>query len=115
MTEPSPPRLAKRFHLELLKLMLHVAWSDDEVHPHEARLILGTARRWHIPQAELALLERCLEQRQALPAPDLGLLRRHTDEVLAAVRAVIASDLHVSGAEREMLAQIQELLGAPRR
>jgi hypothetical protein len=31
------------------------------------------------------------------------------------VRAVIASDLHVSGAEREMLAQIQELLGAPRR
>ncbi|QRK10531.1 TerB family tellurite resistance protein [Archangium violaceum] len=100
-----------RFHIELLKLLLHVAWSDDEIDPHEARALLGAARRWKVPLPELQRLERCLDTGEPLPAPNLGLLRQHPDEVLATVRTLIESDASVHLSEQEMLAQIRELLG----
>jgi uncharacterized tellurite resistance protein B-like protein len=109
MTTPLSPK--DRFHIELLKLLLHVAWSDDEIDPREARLILGVARQWQVPAAELELLERCLDLGQPMPAPDLGLLRTHREDVLLAVRGIIGSDAQVRLAEKEVFAQIQELLG----
>jgi hypothetical protein len=109
----TPPSNQDRFHLELLKLLLHVAWSDDEIDPREARLILGVARQWHIPAEDLALLESCLDLGQPMPAPDLGLLRTRPQDVLLAVRGVIGSDAQVRLPERESFAQIRELLGLP--
>jgi uncharacterized tellurite resistance protein B-like protein len=100
-----------RFHLELLKLLLHVAWSDDELKPSEAQALLGAAKRWNMPVAELQRLERGLALGEPLPAPNLGLLRQRADEVLASVRTLIASDADVHLSEQEMLAQIRELLG----
>jgi hypothetical protein len=111
-TLPSDP---ERFYTELLKLLLHVAWSDEEIDPREARLILGVARQWKIPSEELTRLEDCLERGQPMPAPDLGLLRKRPEDVLLAVRGLIGSDAQVQLAEREMLAQIRELLGLPPR
>lgn len=111
MTTPSPN--PARFHTELLKLLLHVAWSDDEIDPREARLLLGVARQWNIPAGELELLERCLDLGQPMPAPDLGLLRTRPEDVLLAVRGVIGSDARVQRSEKEMFAQIRELLGLP--
>lgn len=113
MTTPSQPQT--RFHTELLKLLLHVAWCDEEIDPREARLILGVARQWTIPPEELELLERCLELGQPMPAPDLGLLRSRPEDVLLAVRGVIGSDAQVQRSEQEMFAQIRELLGLPPR
>ncbi len=111
MTTPPSPK--DRFHTELLKLLLHVAWSDDEIDPREARLILGVARQWAVPAAELEALERCLELGQPMPAPDLGLLRSQPREVLLAVRGIIGSDAQVRLSEREVFEQIRELLGLP--
>jgi uncharacterized tellurite resistance protein B-like protein len=100
-----------RFHIELLKLLLHVAWSDGEVDPREGRALIGAARRWNIPQAELEPLEHCLDQGKPLPAPNLGLLRQRPDDVLAMVRALIACDTDVHLSEKEMISQLRELLG----
>jgi tellurite resistance protein len=109
MTTPTD----ERFHIELLKLLLHVAWSDDEIDPREARALLGAAQRWKVPLPELQRLERCLESGEPMPAPNLGLLRQRPDEVLATARTLIASDTQVSLSEEEMLAQLRELLGLP--
>jgi uncharacterized tellurite resistance protein B-like protein len=100
-----------RFHLELLKLLLHVAWSDDELKPSEARALVGSAKRWKMPLPELQRLERCLELGEPLPAPNLGLLRQRADDVFASVRTLIECDAEVHLSEQEMLAQIRELLG----
>ncbi|HYO71125.1 MAG TPA: TerB family tellurite resistance protein [Archangium sp.] len=100
-----------RFYIELLKLLLHVAWSDDELKPSEAHALIGAARRWKVPLPELQRLERCLELGEPLPAPNLGLLRQHPDEVLATARTLIGSDAEVHLSEEEMLGQIRELLG----
>ncbi|MDC0707465.1 TerB family tellurite resistance protein [Stigmatella sp. ncwal1] len=99
------------FHIELLKLLLHVAWSDDDINPSEVRALLGAAQRWHIPPLEIQRLERCLEKGERLPAPNLGLLRQHPDEVLSTVRTLIGCDAQIQRSEEEMLAQIRELLG----
>lgn len=107
------PPVDDRFHAELLKLLLHVAWSDDELDPREAQALLGAAARWQIPPAELQRLQRCLELGEPLPAPNLGLLRPRAEEALATVRTLIASDGAVHASEAEMLAQVRELLGLP--
>lgn len=103
----------ERFHIELLKLLLHVAWSDDELSPEEIRSLLGAAQRWSVPLVELQRLERGLLSGEPLPAPNLGLLRSHPQEVLDAARSLIESDAQVLPAEEDMLAQIRELLGLP--
>ncbi|HEX8819395.1 MAG TPA: TerB family tellurite resistance protein [Archangium sp.] len=100
-----------RFYLELLKLLLHVAWSDDEIDPREARALLGAAQRWKVPRAELESLQRCLDLGEPMPAPNIGLLRQRPDEVLATVRTLIASDTDIHLSEKEMIVQIRELLG----
>ena len=107
MTAP----LDDRFHTGLLKLLLHVAWSDDELDPREAQALLGAASRWQVPLPELQRLERCLELGEPLPAPNLGLLRPRAEEALATVRTLIASDGAVHASETEMLAQVREMLG----
>ncbi|MET0405028.1 MAG: TerB family tellurite resistance protein [Cystobacter sp.] len=102
-----------RFHIELLKLLLHVAWSDEEINPREAQALVGAAARWKVPLPELQRLERCLESGEPLPAPNLGLLRQRADEALATVRTLIHSDGLLHRSEVEMLAQLHELLGKP--
>ncbi|ADO71374.1 TerB family tellurite resistance protein [Stigmatella aurantiaca] len=101
------------FHIELLKLLLHVAWSDDDLDPSEARALLGAARQWNLPPVELQRLERCLEKGERLPAPNLGLLRQRPDDVLSTVRTLIGCDARIQRSEEEMLAEIRELLGLP--
>ena len=99
------------FYIELLKLLLHVAWADDEISPQEIRTLVHAARRWKVPLEELERLELVVEQGAPMPAPNLGLLREHPDEVLATVHNLIHSDEQVHLAEEETLAQIRELLG----
>lgn len=100
-----------RFRIELLKLLLHVAWSDEEIDPREAHALIGAARQWKLPQEELERLERCIDQGEPMPPPNLGLLRQRPDDVLATVRTLIALDTNVHLSEKEMISQIRELLG----
>jgi hypothetical protein len=98
------------FNIEVLKLLLQLAWSDDAVDPQEVSFILGAARSWGVPEKEVADLHRYLEEYESVPAPDMALLRRKPDAVLEAARALIASDNRIQPAERDMLQELRVIL-----
>ena len=95
-----------RFNLEVVKLLLKVAWVDQEVDAAEKNMILGAARSWNVPEPELKQLMSRLEQGTPLPEPDLQLLRTGSDDVMTAVRALVLSDGKVKKEESALLKQL---------
>lgn len=98
------------FNIEVLKLMLQLAWADGRVDPKEAGVILGAARSWGVPETEVSALKRAMENQSAVSAPDLALLQGRSEEALMAVRAVIASDGRLDPAEEQMLKELRIIL-----
>ncbi|HEX8438114.1 TerB family tellurite resistance protein [Archangium sp.] len=102
------------FNIEVLKLMLQLAWSDGQLDVQEVGTILGAARSWDVPESEVAALKETLDTQGPPPAPDLALLRGRSDEVFEAARALISCDGKLQDAEEEMLAELRIILGAER-
>ncbi len=100
-----------RLNLEILGLMLQVAWADDEISPEESEQILRRARAANLGDEHVARIEACLRGEATLPPPDLGYLRTHRDEALAAIHKLIGADEVVNEDEGSTIAQIRELLG----
>jgi tellurite resistance protein len=100
-----------RFNLEVLKLLLQIAWGDGQVDPAEARMILGLGRSWSVPELELHELEKQLQSGKGLPAPSLGVLRARKQDVLEAARALANTDGHLGQDEKELLEEVESLLG----
>jgi tellurite resistance protein len=99
------------FNVEVLKLMIQLAWSDGRLDARETGLILGLARSWSVPEPEFAALKKLLAHGGATPpAPDLALLRGRPDEVFEAVRALIASDGQLQAEEKELLEELRVIL-----
>ena len=101
---------SERVAVELLKLMVQLAWADHEVVPDESIFILDIAERVGASEFDMELFRQCLRDEAALPAPDLALLRHHKDAAMEAARQVISIDGRIARDEREMLAQLEELL-----
>lgn len=100
-----------RLSFELLKLLLQVAWADDQVVDDEREHILSTARRAGVADADLAMLESCLRGEEPLPPPDMGFLRDHRDKAVAAAETLVDVDAGLAAGEADVLAQIREMLG----
>jgi uncharacterized tellurite resistance protein B-like protein len=100
----------KAFALELVKLLVQVAWADHDVAPAEAEALLAFARRSGLNDAELADLSAMLTGRAPLSPPNLGLLKPRRTDVLRAVKELLLSDLHVAEEEEDVLDQIAALL-----
>ena len=98
------------FDTEVIKLLLQVAWADDEVDPREREMIFGLARSWFVPEPELKMLMQRLDEGEPLPQPNLKMLRSRPDDVLEAARALASSDGTVAAEESEMIKQIEEML-----
>ncbi|NBD08096.1 tellurite resistance TerB family protein [Corallococcus silvisoli] len=109
MAAPSSPDT--HFHIEVIKLLLQVATSDDRVTREEIDQIIDTARGFSVPLTELSALTRCLQDGLPLPPPNLGVLREDPKAVLEAVHALITKDGHVHEAEIEMVRQLRQMLG----
>ncbi len=107
MTIPADPR----FQVEVLRLLVQVAFANDEVSPAESRAILGTARERGVPAAEVALLEAALTGKAPPPAPDLGMLRLHREAVLSLAREFAALDDGGDELEGQLMTLLDELLG----
>jgi hypothetical protein len=99
-----------RFNLEVVKLLLKVAWVDQEVDEREKQVIFGAARSWSVPEPELKVLMSRLEQGEPLPEPDLSLLKSRADDVMTAARALVLSDGKVKSEETALLKQLQAAL-----
>lgn len=110
MVSPSSAVSPKAFALELVKLLVQVAWADHDVAPAEAEALLAFARRSGLNEAELGELSSMLKGRAPLAPPNLGLLKPRRTEVLRAVKDLLLSDLEVAEEEEDLLEQIAALL-----
>lgn len=102
---------ANKLHLEIVKLLMQVAFADHDVSTTEVDHILGLAKEAELSDAAIDVLRSCLEGSTRLPAPDLGFLREHREVALTAAKKMITGDSRVHQEEREVFAQIKELLG----
>jgi uncharacterized tellurite resistance protein B-like protein len=100
------------FHIEVVKLLLQMAWSDDELDQAEREQVRAAATRWGVPPATLQILLERLDQGEPLPVPNLKLLRRKPEAAIAAARRLMLADGKIAAGEAEMLQQIKELLTA---
>ena len=99
-----------QFAFELVKLLLQVAWVDDEISPEEAGALLAFGRKSELTPEQLELLSACLAGKAPLPPPNLGVLKARRVDVLRAAKNLIACDLRVGSAEETILEQISGLL-----
>ncbi len=100
----------KKLCVEILRLLIQVAWVDHEIADAERDHILNVARNAELDEAELTELAGALSGDAQLPAPDLGYLREHKDQALQAAAELASLDRRVSGEENETLRQIRDLL-----
>jgi uncharacterized membrane protein YebE (DUF533 family) len=99
------------FNAEALKLLLQVAWANDELDPREREFLSKLGKAWKVPPDVLATLLEALDQGKPLPQPNLVLLRTNPDRVLRAAEALVAADGVVDEMETDMLAQLRTMLG----
>lgn len=113
MDDDDAPMSTRRdvFELEVVKLLLQVAWADHDVTPEETEALMQRARAIGLSQAHVAELGTYLRGEAPLPPPNLGLLRARRAEVLKHVKRVLVADLHVGDEESEILREISGLLG----
>jgi uncharacterized tellurite resistance protein B-like protein len=108
---PDSPTPESRFYTEVLKLLLQIMTSDNELAPEEFQEFSEVSRNWPVPASEVTTLLKHVKEGKPLPAPDMGLLRSRPKDVIEAARMMAASDQHIDSAEVDMLMQIRELLG----
>lgn len=108
---PDSPAPESRFYTEVLKLLLQIITSDNELAPEEIQEFSDVSRNWPVPPSEVAALLGHVKEGKPLPAPDMGLLRSRPKDVIEAARMMAASDQHIDSEEVDMLMQIREMLG----
>jgi tellurite resistance protein len=102
--------MADDFNVEVLKLLLQVAWADGEVAEREAQVIKGLGRSWTVDEKTLSFLLTKLEQGHPLPPPNLKFLKTRPDEVMEAARALVAADGRTDAQETELLEQLKAMM-----
>lgn len=100
-----------RFNLEVLKLLVTVAWVDGQVDQREANMVLGLGRSWTVPELELQQLMHRLNRGERPNEPDYALLRARPDDALQAARALMLTDGKAGGEELALLKKVQTALG----
>ncbi len=99
----------QRFFLEVLRVLVHVAFADGHVSAEESFGILETARARGLPAEEVSALEAALAGKAPLPALDLQYLAEHRSRVLEVARLFAEGDGLV-GAEVRALERLNRLL-----
>ncbi|MGV3620000.1 MAG: TerB family tellurite resistance protein [Archangium sp.] len=102
-----------RFNLEVLKLLLNVAWADGEVAAPELNMVLGLGRSWSVPEPEIQKLIESTKTGQRPVDPEFSLLRTRADEALEAARALVLADGKVMPEESALLKKVQAALATP--
>jgi uncharacterized tellurite resistance protein B-like protein len=105
-TEPA----SDEFAFELMKLLLQVAWADDDIAREEADALLAFAQKNELSGEHLDIISACLAGKSPLPPPNLGFLKSRRVDVLRAVKDLLTSDRRIGAAEDAILTQISTLL-----
>jgi tellurite resistance protein len=99
-----------RFNLEVLKLLLNLAWVDGEVAQQEVNMLLGLGRSRSVPEGALQQLKASVDAGRRPAEPDFDLLRTRSDEALQAARALVLVDGRVHPEETALLKRVQAAL-----
>jgi tellurite resistance protein len=94
------------FNLEVLKLLVTVAWVDGAVDQNEAQMLLGLGRSWTVPEPELQRLLADVKAGVKPTEPDWAMLKPRSDEVLQAARALVLTDGEIYAEESALLRRI---------
>lgn len=100
----------KKLCVEILRLLVQVAWIDHEIADAERDHILSVASRADLDAPQLDELRAALNGDSRLPAPDLGFLRAHKRDALQAAAELVSVDRRVAAEESQALQQIRDLL-----
>ena len=98
------------FNLEVLKLLLNVAWVDGEVDQQEAQMVMGLGRSWGVPEMSLRALMDDLKVGKKPGEPDWVLLKTRADDAITAARALVLADGKVKPEESALLKKVVALL-----
>jgi tellurite resistance protein len=98
------------FYAEALKLLLQVAWANDQLDPKERELLVKLASAWRVAPLLDSLLDT-LAQGKPLPQPNLAIVRTRPDKLLLAAQVLVAADGEVDEEENRLLAELRSLLG----
>ena len=99
------------FNTEALKLLLQVAWANDELDPKEREFVEKLGKAWKVPGPTLETLLAHLDHGKPLPQPNVALLRTRPDKVLRAAEALIGADGAGDRLEQEFMEELKALLG----
>mgnify|MGYP000152974566 CR=1 FL=1 len=103
-------KLDAELGFELLKLLVQMAWSDHQVSAEEGVYLLAlTDRLCPAPPYKLHV-QGWINGEEQLPPPNLGVLKEHRDLVMKAMAQVSLADGKVVQDERDMLAQVANML-----
>ena len=94
------------FNLEVLKLLLSVAWVDGAVDQQEAQMLLGLGRSWTVPEADLQALMGQVKAGTKPSDPNWELLKTRSDDALVAARALVLADGKVKPEESTFLKRV---------
>lgn len=94
------------FNLEVLKLLLNVAWVDGEVDQHEAQMVMGLGRSWGVPEMSLRALMDEMKAGKKPGEPDWALLKTRRDDAITAARALVLSDGKIQAEESAFLKRV---------
>lgn len=100
------------FNLEVLKLLLHVAWVDGAVDQHESQLILSLGRSWTVPEGALQALLESVKEGKKPDEPDWALLKTRADDAVMAARTLVLADGKVKAEESVLLKRIVATLAS---
>lgn len=106
-----PPSHDPLFNAEVIKLLLQVAWADDQLDPKERAFVAKVGKEWQVPDAVMADLLHHLDIGKPLPQPNLYLLKQRADDVLAAAEALVRADGVVDAQEADFVKMVEQLLG----
>ncbi len=99
-----------KFTEETIRLLLYVAWADDDVAPEEYDYLLRMAQNAGLGTVALRALDEGVRDRKSLNRPDIAYLKPHRTEVLAHVQELIQADNHIAPAEPVILHKIASAL-----
>jgi uncharacterized tellurite resistance protein B-like protein len=100
------------FHWELIKLLVQIAWADDEIAPQERRVVVGLASKLELSPEQIAEVEALLDGGAPLPPPNMQLLRSRSAEVISAAEQIVMVDDEIAEDENRVLAELHSLLSS---
>ncbi len=98
------------FNVEVLKLLVQVAWVDGVIEQREALMVMGLGRSWTVDEPTLQGLLADMRAGRRPELPNLEVLRPRADEALEAARALMLSDGKVRAEEKALLEKVAAAL-----